>query len=228
MAQTTQIIPISQIKEESINQPQIVYSEPLLNSFLTALFIDVPVTMVLGGSIPLALFGATTGYTFRYYCGEYMGSDHPFKAAVCGSIGGAMKYSISKATLAKEVLVLGGYNNYLYEYFGKLSDELTKASDWINLSSIFIRIEVAEGILQTAGGIIMSSINIGTKASLESITDGFYAGGAVALTSFFIYEEYAKPTHDFVLPYLAEAENYVFSLIHDPALNNGHQMHSEL
>lgn len=96
------------------------------SSFIKALSINLPVALILAKNPILAVLGSTAGYSIRHYCNDFLNEhldsndsyQYLFKAAVCGGLGGSIKYGILSTSLDKTKLALGAINNFLYEATG--------------------------------------------------------------------------------------------------------------
>lgn len=96
------------------------------SAFIKALSINLPVCFILGKNPILGVIGSTLGYAVRLYCNDFLNEhldsndsyQYMFKAAVCGGMGGSLKYAILSTSLDPSKLALGAVNNFLYEASG--------------------------------------------------------------------------------------------------------------
>jgi hypothetical protein len=109
-------------------------------------------------TIPYAILSSTVGYSFRKVCNIYFSSESARKKdpdlyeygskALCGSIGGALKYGIKSFTLAPSVLLRGAINNALYEIFSRDLKRNLEEHEHLSFDGKILAFESVDGVLE--------------------------------------------------------------------------------
>jgi hypothetical protein len=165
------------------------------SSFIKALCINLPVCLILAKNPILGVIGSTVGYASRLYCNDYLkdhlDSDDSFqymlKAAVCGGIGGSLKYAILSTSLDPSKLALGAINNFLYEATGP--SKFCHKDDILCHFAVAANMEGLEGLFKNYIKLFNNE-----ELSIAPVLDGIWFG--VLLTAFSYLTGYSGSSTD--------------------------------